>query len=82
LALPEPYGLEFQSNTIVGYPLRKIHNHEAGVIFKEVFEQTVLGPEHPHTLTSMDNLASTWDDGGGKAGCASDEYPRQYTTRA
>ena len=39
--------------------------------------KTVLGPEHPDTLTSMHNLASTYQksgtmDGGGKAVCASD----------
>jgi len=40
--------------------------NEAGVLFVEVIEtrMRVLGAEHPSTLTSMANLASTfWNQG-------------------
>jgi hypothetical protein len=47
-------------------------------------DKEVLGLEHPSTLTSMHNLASTYrnnDDGGGKAICVSDG-DREDSTRA
>jgi hypothetical protein len=44
------------------YPYQEGQWNEAERAFLQVMEtrKTVLGPEHPDTLTSMNNLAITW----------------------
>ena len=58
------------SHPLSPLPARNRHS-EAELLFRQALElyQRVLGPEHPHTINSMGNLAGCIDDMGRWAGC-------------